>query len=121
MPKHFDAGSMLSQGRARTQRSSTEQPTRLPAPAERTYKSLNIFVTSDQHRWAKNMARTLSDGEADCSMADLFRLAIDQLAEKPAAEIAVEWARHANAEARLFPTRTARKLPPDPDADGSNP
>src|SRR5918993_407073 len=84
--KRMSAHDMLNQGRART--AGAEPPTPSAATSERQnvetskYKRVTVYLTDEQHRWAKAAARAA--GDESLSASDVIRLAVARLQEAQA-------------------------------------
>jgi hypothetical protein len=83
--KRVSVADILSQGRART--AGAEPPASAPAgstaASERQdvetskYKRVTVYLTDEQHRWAKTAARAA--GDESLSASDVIRLAVARL------------------------------------------
>jgi hypothetical protein len=125
--KRLSAADMLGQGRARGGREAIADPTPAvedptPAPARARsgrqdvetsrYKRVTVYLTEDQHRWAREAARgTALDG---IGASDVIRLAITRLQQAEGLDLARELAEQAWAEVAVYRGRAKRGLPPRP-------
>jgi hypothetical protein len=117
--KRLSAADMLGQGRARGGREAVEDPA--PAPTATSgrqdvetsrYKRVTVYLTEDQHRWAREAARgTALDG---IGASDVVRLAITRLQQAEGLDLARELAEQAWAEVAVYRGRAKRGLPPRP-------
>src|SRR5215211_9437726 len=109
--KRMSAHDMLNQGRART--AGAELPAAAPpagstATSERQdvetsrYKRVTVYLTDEQHRWAKQAARAA--GDESLSASDVIRLAVTRLREAQAGglELGRELAEQAWAEVAVY-------------------
>jgi Arc/MetJ-type ribon-helix-helix transcriptional regulator len=118
--KRMSAHDMLNQGRART--AGAELPAAAPniAASERQdvetskYKRVTVYLTDEQHRWAKQAARAA--GDESLSASDVIRLAVARLQEAQAGglDLGRELAEQAWAEVQVYRGRAKRGLPPRP-------
>jgi hypothetical protein len=120
--KRVSVAEILSQGRART--AGAELPASAPAgstaASERQdvetskYKRVTVYLTDEQHRWAKQAARAA--GEESLSASDVIRLAVTRLqqAQADGLDLGRELAEQAWAEVQVYRGRAKRGLPPRP-------
>jgi Arc/MetJ-type ribon-helix-helix transcriptional regulator len=119
--KRVSVTEILNQGRART--AGAELPAPAPAPAAASerqdvetskYKRVTVYLTDEQHRWAKQAARAA--GDESLSASDVIRLAVTRLQEAQAGglDLGRELAEQAWAEVQVYRGRAKRGLPPRP-------
>jgi Arc/MetJ-type ribon-helix-helix transcriptional regulator len=120
--KRVSVTEILNQGRART--AGAELPVSAPAgsaaASERQdvetskYKRVTVYLTDEQHRWAKQAARAA--GDESLSASDVIRLAVARLQEAQAGglDLGRELAEQAWAEVQVYRGRAKRGLPPRP-------
>jgi len=120
--KRVSVTEILNQGRART--AGAELPVSAPAGSAATserqdvetsrYKRVTVYLTDEQHRWAKQAARAAEDDSISAS--DVIRLAVTRLQDAQAGglELGRELAEQAWAEVAIYRGRAKRGLPPRP-------
>jgi hypothetical protein len=116
--KRVSMTDMLGQGRARTG-GPAEAPAGV-ATSERhdvetaKYKRVTVYLTEDQHRWARAAAR--ATGDEAISASDVIRLALTRLqqAQADGLELGRELAEQAWAEVAVYRGRAKRGLPARP-------
>ena len=116
--KRVSVGELLNPGRART--TEGPAPTRTTGASERQdvetsrYKRVTVYLTDDQHRWARTAARAAEDDSISAS--DVIRLAVTRLQDAQAGglELGRELAEQAWAEVAIYRGRAKRGLPPRP-------
>ena len=116
--KRVSVADILSQGRSRT--AGAEPPAGSTAASERQdvetskYKRVTVYLTDEQHRWAKTAARAA--GDESLSASDVIRLAVARLQEAQAGglDLGRELAEQAWAEVQVYRGRAKRGLPPRP-------
>jgi Arc/MetJ-type ribon-helix-helix transcriptional regulator len=120
--KRVSVADILSQGRTRTARAElpTSAPAGSTAASERQdvetskYKRVTVYLTDEQHRWAKQAARAA--GDESLSASDVIRLAVARLQQAQAGglDLGRELAEQAWAEVVVYRGRAKRGLPPRP-------
>jgi Arc/MetJ-type ribon-helix-helix transcriptional regulator len=119
--KRVSVADILSQGRARTAGAELPAaPAGSTAASERQdvetskYKRVTVYLTDEQHRWAKTAARAA--GDESLSASDVIRLAVARLQEAQAGglDLGRELAEQAWAEVQVYRGRAKRGLPPRP-------
>jgi Arc/MetJ-type ribon-helix-helix transcriptional regulator len=120
--KRVSVTEILNQGRART--AGAELPVSAPAGSAATserqdvetskYKRVTVYLTDEQHRWAKQAARAA--GDESLSASDVIRLAVTRLQEAQAGglDLGRELAEQAWVEVAVYRGRAKRGLPPRP-------
>jgi Arc/MetJ-type ribon-helix-helix transcriptional regulator len=111
---------MLGQGRARTGGPAEASAPAGVATSERhdvetaKYKRVTVYLTEDQHRWARATARATQD--ETISASDVIRLALTRLqqAQADGLELGRELAEQAWAEVAVYRGRAKRGLPVRP-------
>jgi Arc/MetJ-type ribon-helix-helix transcriptional regulator len=118
--KRVSVADILSQGRARTAGAEPPAPAGSTVASERQdvetskYKRVTVYLTDEQHRWAKTAARAA--GDESLSASDVIRLAVARLQEAQAGglDLGRELAEQAWAEVQVYRGRAKRGLPPRP-------
>jgi hypothetical protein len=118
--KGFTAGDMLSGGRRRTEHLEPVMSERLGTvtssepvapPAGGRYRRTTYYVTPEQARWARSVAKDVAD-DGSVSASDVARLAFDLARELDPEELRRRLVDRAWADAESFPGRTHRGMPP---------
>ena len=116
--KSFSAGELLSAGRARSGvstsghhnvQTSQRRDVEAEAPPAR-YRRVTVYLTEEQHPWARRVAATAVEDGPALSASDVVRLALERLraAGGNLREALIE---QAWAEAAAYPGRAKRGMP----------
>ena len=117
-PKSFSAGELLSAGRARSgaakgQADDAQTSKRRDVPTETTparYRRVTVYLTEEQHRWAKQVAASAVDDGPALSASDVVRLALQRL-KADGVDLREALIEQAWAEAEVYPGRAKRGMP----------
>jgi Arc/MetJ-type ribon-helix-helix transcriptional regulator len=94
----------------------------MDADRPRAYHRTTIYLTEEQRQWLTRLAAQARLEGSTLSASDVIRYALTSLqARLPDAELREAVIKHVHDEAKLYPGRARRGLPPDSSSDGPNP
>jgi len=116
--KSFSAADMLSQGRTRTTQRSNQEHNVLTSQQRdekeaARYKRVTVYMTEEQHAWARSVALGAMQDGISLSVSDVVRFGLEQLrAEGNGDKLQTELIAQAWREVEAYPGRAKRGLPP---------
>jgi Arc/MetJ-type ribon-helix-helix transcriptional regulator len=94
----------------------------MDSPKSRSYHRTTIYVTEEQRQWLTRLAAQARLEGSTLSASDVIRYALTSLQERlPEAELHQAVIKHVHSEAKLYPGRARRGLPPDSSSDAPSP
>ena len=90
----------------------------MDSPQSRSYHRTTIYLTEEQRQWLTRLAAQARLEGSTLSASDVIRYALTSLQERlPEAELREAVIRHVHSEAKLYPGRARRGLPPGSASD----
>jgi len=90
----------------------------MDAQQSRSYHRTTIYLTEEQHQWLTRLAAQARLEGSTLSASDVIRYALTSLQEHvPEAELREAVIKHVHNEAKLYPGRARRGLPPESSSD----
>ena len=91
-------------------------------PQSRSYHRTTIYLTEEQRQWLTRLAAQARLEGSTLSASDVIRYALTSLQERlPEKEPREAVIKHVHGEAKLYPGRARRGLPPGSAPDASHP
>jgi hypothetical protein len=92
------------------------------AQQSHSYHRTTIYITEEQRQWLTRLAAQARLEGSTLSASDIIRYALTSLQERLSeAELREAVIKHVHNEAKLYPGRARRGLPPDSSSDASRP
>jgi Arc/MetJ-type ribon-helix-helix transcriptional regulator len=93
----------------------------MDAQRARSYHRTTIYLTEEQRQWLTRLAAQAKLDGSTLSASDVIRYALTTLQERlPEAKLREAVIKHVHTEAKLYPGRARRGLPPDSSPDRSS-
>ena len=94
----------------------------MDAQQSRSYHRTTIYLTEEQHQWLTRLAAQARLDGSTLSASDVIRYALTSLQERlDEAELREAVVKHVHNEAKLYPGRARRGLPPESSSDAPKP
>jgi Arc/MetJ-type ribon-helix-helix transcriptional regulator len=93
----------------------------MDAQRARSYHRTTIYLTEEQRQWLTRLAAQAKLDGSTLSASDVIRYALTTLQERlPETKLREAVIKHVHNEAKLYPGRARRGLPPDSSSDASS-
>ncbi len=94
----------------------------MDAQQSRSYHRTTIYLTEEQHQWLTRLAAQARLEGSTLSASDVIRYALTSVQERlPEPELREAVIKHVHNEAKLYPGRARRGLPPESSSDAPKP